>query len=67
LLALRELNGVYRDRFGYGFIVCATGKSAQQMLAILRQRLENSADAELKVAVAQQALIMHLRLEKICS
>lgn len=67
LLALRELNRVYRERFGYGFIVCATGKSAQQMLAILRQRLENAADTELKLAAAQQALIMHLRLEKICT
>lgn len=67
LLALRELNGIYRDRFGYRFIVCATGKSARQMLAILQQRLKNSAATELEVAAAQQALIMHLRLEKICS
>jgi 2-oxo-4-hydroxy-4-carboxy-5-ureidoimidazoline decarboxylase len=67
LLALRELNRAYRERFGYGFIVCATGKSAQEMLAILRHRLENSPDSELPLAAAQQAQITHLRLEKICS
>jgi 2-oxo-4-hydroxy-4-carboxy-5-ureidoimidazoline decarboxylase len=67
LLLLRELNRVYRERFGYSFIVCATGKSAPQMLSILQQRLENQPHQELRVAAAEQAQITHLRLEKICS
>lgn len=67
LALLRELNRVYRERFGYSFIVCATGKSAQQMLSILQQRLQNTPQRELGVAAAEQAQITHLRLEKICS
>lgn len=67
LLALRELNRSYRDRFGYCFIVCATGKSAPEMLGLLRQRLENDPETELRVAAAEQAHITRLRLEKICS
>jgi 2-oxo-4-hydroxy-4-carboxy-5-ureidoimidazoline decarboxylase len=66
LQALRELNRAYRERFGYSFIVCATGKSAQQMLSILQQRLASSPHDELVTAAAEQAQITHLRLEKIC-
>jgi 2-oxo-4-hydroxy-4-carboxy-5-ureidoimidazoline decarboxylase len=66
LQALRELNRAYRERFGYSFIVCATGKSAAQMLAILQQRLGSTPQDELVTAAAEQAQITHLRLEKIC-
>ena len=65
LLALRRGNQAYRERFGYSFIVCATGKSAQEMLALLEQRLPGSAAAELALAAAEQAKITRLRLEKI--
>ncbi len=65
LLALRRGNQAYRERFGYSFIVCASGKSAEQMLALLEQRLPNSAESELAVAAAEQAKITRLRLEKI--
>ena len=64
LMALREQNRQYRQRFGYSFIVCATGKTAQEMLAILRDRLNPAPAEELAVAAAEQAKITHLRLEK---
>jgi OHCU decarboxylase len=63
--ALRALNQTYADRFGHIFIVCATGKSADEILAALRARLDNPPDAELAVAAAEQALITRLRLGKL--
>ena len=65
LAALAKLNQTYEEKFGYIFIVCASGKSFEEMLAILRARLENSADAELRVAAAEQAKITQLRLGKL--
>jgi len=62
---LARLNQTYEDNFGYIFIVCASGKSSKEMLAILRQRLENDADEELRIAAAEQAKITNLRLEKL--
>ena len=64
---LADRNRRYRERFGYTFIVCATGKSAHEMLAILEQRLQGAPDRELGVAAAEQAKITRLRLAKICS
>jgi 2-oxo-4-hydroxy-4-carboxy-5-ureidoimidazoline decarboxylase len=58
-------NQAYLKKFGYIFIVCATGKSAEEMLAILEQRLQNGAAEELPVAAEQQRLILRLRLEKL--
>ena len=63
--ALAKLNTEYEERFGYIFIVCATGKSSEEMLAILRERLENGPDAELGIAAAEQAKITELRLKKL--
>jgi 2-oxo-4-hydroxy-4-carboxy-5-ureidoimidazoline decarboxylase len=63
LLALAEGNREYLSRFGYIFIVCATGKSAEQMLAALGTRLTHDSDAELRVAAAEQAKITRLRLQ----
>jgi len=63
--ALAELNQKYQDKFGYIFIVCATGKSSEEMLAILRQRLKNDTDEELRIAAAEQAKITKLRLQKL--
>lgn len=62
LLALRDANGAYRARFGYIFIVCASGKSAAQLLAALTERLPNDPALELAIAAAEQAKITRLRL-----
>jgi len=63
--ALAELNRAYEKKFGYIFIVCATGKSSEEILGILRARLENPAGIELRVAAAEQAKITQLRLRKL--
>lgn len=65
LADLAKLNRDYEERFGYIFIVCATGKSSEEMLAILRQRLTNDPSEELRVAAAEQAKITELRLKKL--
>jgi OHCU decarboxylase len=62
---LQALNEAYAARFGYTFIVCATGKTADDILAALRARLHNDATTELAVAAAEQARITHLRLQKL--
>ena len=58
-------NRAYYDKFGYIYIVCATGKSAQEMLALLEQRLQNDPARELPIAAEQQRQITRLRLEKL--
>jgi OHCU decarboxylase len=63
--ALAELNRGYEEKFGYIFIVCASGKSSEEMLAILRRRLENDPDDELRIAAGEQAKITELRLRKL--
>lgn len=65
LRALRDGNLAYEARFGHIFIVCATGKSAEEMLALLEARMPNDADRELAVAAAEQMKITELRLAKI--
>lgn len=65
LEGLRDGNVAYEERFGFLFIVCATGKSADEMLALLRARLANDPEDELRIAAAEQAKITHLRLEKL--
>ena len=62
---LADANRDYEARFGYIFIVCATGKSADEMLAILGSRLSNAPSDELRIAAAEQAKIMQLRLSKL--
>jgi len=62
---LASCNEKYLQKFGYIFIVCATGKSADQMLAMLKDRLDNEPDAELPIAGREQQKITHLRLEKL--
>lgn len=61
---LAQLNARYRERFGYIYIVCATGKSAAEMLAILRSRLGNDPETELPIAAGEQSRITRLRLVK---
>ena len=65
LMELMNLNDDYENRFGFIFIVCATGKSAPDMLSILKSRLDNSADQELQIAANEQAKITKIRLEKL--
>ena len=64
---LAELNAAYEKKFGYIFIVCASGKSSEEMLGILRERLQNNADKEFRIAAAEQAKITQLRLRKLVS
>ena len=63
--ALAEGNREYEQRFGYIYIVCATGRSAAEMLALLRERLENDPATELRLAAGEQAKITRLRLLKL--
>lgn len=62
LSALADGNQAYEERFGYIFIVCASGLTADQMLEMLRQRLGNDPAVELRVAAEEQAKITALRL-----
>ncbi len=65
LSELAHGNQTYYERFGFIFIICATGKSADEMLAALRARLNNDRETELKIAAEQQRLITRLRLLKV--
>ncbi|HYE66696.1 MAG TPA: 2-oxo-4-hydroxy-4-carboxy-5-ureidoimidazoline decarboxylase [Pyrinomonadaceae bacterium] len=65
LAELAEANRAYEERFGYIFIVCATGKSSEEMLALLKERLGNDPQTELRVAAEEQRRIMQLRLKKL--
>ncbi|MBI4546248.1 MAG: 2-oxo-4-hydroxy-4-carboxy-5-ureidoimidazoline decarboxylase [Gemmatimonadetes bacterium] len=64
-VALAQLNQTYEQRFGYIYIICATGKTAEEMLRLLRQRLDNDPAQELRVAAEEQRKIARLRLEKL--
>ena len=57
-------NKQYEERFGFTYIVCATGKSTEEMLAILKRRLASNREAELREAAEQQRQIMQIRLGK---
>jgi 2-oxo-4-hydroxy-4-carboxy-5-ureidoimidazoline decarboxylase len=63
--ALAEGNTAYERRFGFIFIVCATGKSAEEMLGLLRSRIDNDPAREIRIAAAEQAKITALRLEAL--
>jgi 2-oxo-4-hydroxy-4-carboxy-5-ureidoimidazoline decarboxylase len=63
-MALKQGNLEYERKFGRIFIVCATGKSASEILEILRRRLHNDDATELRQAAEEQRQIMHLRLKK---
>ncbi len=62
---LAERNREYENRFGFIFIVCATGKSSEEMLEILNARLPNDVSTEIRVAADEQSKITRLRLEKL--
>lgn len=63
--ALAEGNAAYEARFGFIFIVFATGKTAQQMLDLLLERLPNDRATELKIAAGEQHKITTLRIQKL--
>jgi len=63
--ALIEANRAYEDKFGYIFIVCASGKAADEILALLKKRLANDPVSELTIAAEEQQKITQLRLEKL--
>lgn len=63
--ALIEANAEYERKFGFIFIICANGRSAEEILAALRDRLSNEADAEIFAAAREQQQITRLRLEKL--
>ncbi|SEM94008.1 2-oxo-4-hydroxy-4-carboxy-5-ureidoimidazoline decarboxylase [Chitinophaga rupis] len=65
LLLLAEGNRAYLQKFGYIFIVCATGKSAAEMLQLLEERLSNTPETEIKIAMAEQGKITRIRLQKL--
>ena len=65
LEALATGNEDYERKFGYIFIVCATGKTADEMLALLQARLTNDPADEILIAAGEQNKITRLRLEKL--
>ncbi len=65
LAALAAANRDYEKRFGHIFIVCASGRSADEMLSLARQRLANDPETELAVAAEEQRKITRIRLAKL--
>lgn len=65
LQSLAEANKKYEEKFGYIFIVCATGKSANEILTQLETRLQNSPEVEIEIAADEQNKITRLRIEKL--
>lgn len=63
--SLATLNRAYEEKFGFIFIICATGKTSSEMLSALRKRLEHDAVDELPIAAAEQSKITALRLNKL--
>jgi len=63
--SFRRLNRAYEEKFGFIFIICATGKTSDEMLSALRQRIENDAARELTTAAEEQGKITELRLRKL--
>ena len=64
LQLLADGNRAYEATFGRVFLVRAAGRSAGEILALLRRRLHNTAEAELQEAAEQQREITHLRLQR---
>ena len=62
---LAKGNLEYENKFGFIFIVCATGKTADEMLKLLNERLPNSIEEEIRIAALEQNKITHLRLDKL--
>lgn len=65
LQELVQYNNDYEARFGYIFIICASGKTAAEMLHSIKTRMNNQPSQEITIAAAEQAKIMSLRLDKL--
>jgi OHCU decarboxylase len=65
LTALAEENRRYEARFGHVFLISASGRTADEILAAIRQRMNNSADVEVRVAAEEHRKITRLRLERL--
>jgi len=65
LQEMMALNKAYLEKFGFIFIVCATGKSALEMRTLIQARIDNDKTTELAIAAAEQAKITKIRLEKL--
>lgn len=65
LETMQTLNTEYKNKFGFIFIVCASGKSAQSMLDLINCRINNDRQTELIIASNEQAKITQIRLEKL--
>jgi 2-oxo-4-hydroxy-4-carboxy-5-ureidoimidazoline decarboxylase len=63
--ALADGNRAYEERFGFVYLVCATGRGAADLLADLERRLGDDAERELRIAAGEQAKITALRLERL--
>ena len=63
--AIAQGNELYEARFGFIFIVCASGKSADEILSSLTERLANHAGTEMRIAAEEQRKITQLRLQKL--
>ena len=64
---LEDVNRRYEEKFGHIYIVCATGRTAEEMLAIAEARLGNDPKTELRNAAEEQRKIMQIRLRKLLS
>lgn len=62
---LAEANGLYEEKFGFIFIVCATGRTAEEMLEMCQARLQNRLGTEMMIAAGEQRKITELRLNKL--
>ena len=62
--SIARKNREYEARHGFIYIVCANGRSAEELLAILDHRLHNTTEVELREAAEQQRQITHLRIRK---
>lgn len=62
---LAQINEEYEERFGHVYIVCATSKTSEELLALAKQRMKNDRQSELRAAAEEQRQITHLRLKKL--
>lgn len=67
IMKLQVANESYEKNFGFIFIVCATGKSASEMLATINKRMQNDRAQELHIAAIEQNKITHIRIDKLLS
>jgi 2-oxo-4-hydroxy-4-carboxy-5-ureidoimidazoline decarboxylase len=64
---LALLNAEYEETFGYIYLICATGKTSEELLSILKVRINNEASIELQISATEQNKITHLRIDKLFS